>query len=120
MFLGQTTSLLVDVGLPPSIDGTASDYTDTGEKVKKIRELIRTGTCDPEVTRYIQGVLKLIFQSMLIDTDTKGKPVRASYKDIEQLDFQMLLPDNHYVNASSICICFPMKIKKINKCSYWY
>ena len=31
---------------------------------------------------------------------------------MKQLDFQILLPDNYYVNPLSIHICFPMKIKK--------
>ena len=30
---------------------------------------------------------------------------------MEQLDFQVLLPDNYYINPSSIHICFPKKIK---------
>ena len=31
---------------------------------------------------------------------------------MEQLDFQILLPDSYYLNPSSIYIFFPMKIKK--------
>ena len=49
---------------------------------------------------------------MLEDIDTKEKPASASCKDMKQLDFQRLLPENCYVNPSSIHICFPMKIKK--------
>ena len=112
MFLGQTTSPLNDDGLSSAIDRTASDYTDAGEKVEKIRELIRTGNYDADIARYIPGVLKLVFQGMLADINTKEKPASASYKDMEQLDFQILLPDNCYVNPPSIHICFPMKIKK--------
>ena len=49
---------------------------------------------------------------MLVDIDTKEKPASMSYKDMDQLDFQILLPGNYYVNPSSIHTCFPMKIKK--------
>ena len=49
---------------------------------------------------------------MLEDIDAKEKVANASYKDKEELDFQILLPDYYYVNPSSIHICFPMKIKK--------
>ena len=115
MFLGQTTSPFNDDGLSSAIDRTASDYTDAGEKVEKIRELIRTGNYDADIARYIPGVLKLVFQGMLADINTKEKPASASYKDMEQLDFQILLPHNCYVNPPSIHICFPMKIKKISK-----
>ena len=34
---------------------------------------------------------------------------------MEQLDFQILLTENYYVNPNSIHICFPIKIKKTNK-----
>ena len=35
---------------------------------------------------------------------------------MEQLDFQILLTENYYVNSNSIHICFPIKIKnKSNK-----
>ena len=81
-------------------------------------ELFRTGTYDADIARHIPGVLKLVFQGILADIDTKEKPVDASYKDMEQLDFEMLLPENYYENLPSIYICFSMKSKKINKCSY--
>ena len=32
--------------------------------------------------------------------------------DVEELDFQILLKDNYYVNPYSIHLCFSMKIKK--------
>ena len=112
VFLEQTTLPLDDARLSSAIDRTASDYTDAGEKVRKIRELIRTGNYDADIARYIPGVLKLVFQGILENIDTKEKVANASYKDMEELDFQILLPDNYYVNTSSIHICFPMKIKK--------
>ena len=31
---------------------------------------------------------------------------------MEQLDFQILMTENYYVNPNSIHICFPIKIKK--------
>ena len=62
--------------------------------------------------RFIPGVFKLVFQGMLAEIDTKEKPASASYKDMEQLDFQILLPYNYYVNPLSIHICFLMEIKK--------
>ena len=47
---------------------------------------------------------------MLDDIDTKEKFADPSYKDKEQLDFQILLTENYYVNPSNIHICFPIKI----------
>ena len=47
---------------------------------------------------------------MLDDIDTREKVAHSSYK--EQLDFQILLTDNCYINRSNIHTCFPIKILK--------
>ena len=49
---------------------------------------------------------------MLEDIDTREKTAHPSYKNMEQLDFHILLTDNYCVNPNSIHICFPIKIKK--------
>ena len=77
-----------------------------------MRELISTGKYDEDIAKYIPGILKLKFQGMLEDIDTREKVAHSSYTDIEELDFQILLTDNCYVNPNSIHICFPLKIKK--------
>ena len=55
---------------------------------------------------------ELAFQGMIEDVDTKEKSAHPSYKDMEQLDFQILLTENYYVNPNGIHICFPIKIKR--------
>ena len=52
---------------------------------------------------------------MLEDIDTRQKLAHPSYTDMEQLNFQILLTDNYYINPNSIHICFPMKIEKKTK-----
>ena len=52
------------------------------------------------------------FQGMLEYIDTREKVAHSSYKEMEELDFQLLLTDNYYVNPNSIHLFFPMKIKK--------
>ena len=98
VFLGETVSAFEYAGLSDAIDRTASNYTDAKDKVKKIRELIKTGLYGTDIARYIPGVLEMKFQGML--------------DDVEELDFQILLKDNYYVNPYSIHLCFSMKIKK--------
>ena len=49
---------------------------------------------------------------MTEDVDTKEKSVHPSYKDMEQLNLQILLTENYYVNPNGIHICFPIKIKR--------
>ena len=51
------------------------------------------------------------FQGMLEDIDASKKVAHSSYKEMEELDFQILLMENYYVNPNSIHLCFPMKIK---------
>ena len=79
--------------------------------VQKIRDLIGTGKYDENLAKYIPGLLELAFQGMIEDVDTNEKSAHPSYKDMEQLDFQILLMENYYVNPNGIHICFPIKIK---------
>ena len=62
-----------DAGNSSAIDRTASNYDDTKEKVKKIRELISTGRYDKDIPKYLPGLFQFKFQGMLEDIDTKGK-----------------------------------------------
>ena len=86
------------------------NYNDAKEK--RMRELISTGKYDQDIARYIRGILELKFQRMLEDIDTGEKVAHSSYTDMEELDSQIILTDNYYVNHNSIHICFPMKITK--------
>ena len=67
---------------------------------------------DKNLGKYISGLLKLAFQGMLEDIDTKEKTAHPCYKGMEQLDFQILLTENYYVNSKGIHICFQIKVKK--------
>ena len=49
---------------------------------------------------------------MLGDIDTKEQPAHSSYRDMENLHFQILLTDNYCANPKSMHLCFSMKIKK--------
>ena len=53
-----------------------------------------------------------IFQGVLDDVDTKEQPAHISYKEMENLDFQIMLTNNYNTNPNSMYICFPMKIKQ--------
>ena len=70
-----------------------------------------------DLAKYILGLLDLAIQGMLDDIDTREKVVHPSYKDMEQLDFQIHLTENYYyVTPNSIHTCFPIKKykKKLN------
>ena len=108
----DTLNPINDARCSTAIDRTTSNYTDAKEKVKKYRDLISMGKYDDDLAKYIPGLLDLAIQGMLDDIDTREKVAHPSYKDKEQLDFQILLMESYYVNPSNIHICFPIKIKK--------
>ena len=112
VFLGQTVSPYEDAGRSSAIDRTASNYNEAKENIKKMRELLSTGKYNEDIVRYILGILELKFQGMLEDIDIREKVTHSSNTDMEELDFQIILTDNYYVNPKSIHICFPMKILK--------
>ena len=74
---------------------------------------------DANLAKYILGLLELAFQGMLEDIDTKEKTAHPSYKDMEQLDCQILLTENYYVNLNGTHICFLIKIKKARRQTKW-
>ena len=57
-------------------------------------------------------MLDLAFQGMIENIDRKEQVVHISYKDMENLEFQIMLASNYYTNPNCMHICFPMKIKK--------
>ena len=109
--LGDTLSPINDATRSTAIDITTSNYNDAKEKVQQIRDLINMGKYDADLAKYIPGLMDLAIQGILDDIDTREKVANPSYKDKEQLDFQILLSENYYVNPSNIHICFPIKIK---------
>ena len=74
------------------------------------------GKYDADLAKYIPGLLELVFQGMLDDIDTREKVAHPSDKDMEQLDFQILLTENCHVNPNSTHICFSIKINKNKQC----
>ena len=110
--LGDMLNPINDIRHSTAIDRTTSNYNDAKEKVQKIRDLIRMGKYDADLAKYIPGLMDLAIQGMLDDIDTREKVAHPSYKDKEQLDFQILLTENYYVNPANFHICFPIKIKK--------
>ena len=98
--------------LNPIDDARRSTAIDAKEKVQKIRGLINMGKYDADIAKYITGLTDLAIQGTLDDIDTREKVAHSSYKDKEQLDFQILLTENYYGNPANIQICFPIRIKK--------
>ena len=110
--LGATVSPFGSIGASSTINRSASNFLNAGEKVQKIRKLIWTGTYDAEIANYIPRTLDFVYQGMLEDKATIEEPAHISYKDMENLDFQIMLTNYYCTNPNSMNICFPMKIKQ--------
>ena len=89
--LGYTLNPINDARPSTAIDRTTSNYNDVKEKVQKIRDLINMGKYDANLAKYIPGLMELAIQGMLHDIDTREKVAHPSYKNKEQLDFNMLI-----------------------------
>ena len=100
--LGVTLNRINDVQQSKAIDRATSNNNDAKEKVQKIRDLINMGKYDADLAKYIPGLIDLAIQGMLDDIATREKVVHPSYKDMEQLHFQILLTENNYVNPNRI------------------
>ena len=107
--LGKTVSPYDSIDASSAIDRTTWNYTDAGDKVRKIRKLIEIGTYNTDIAKYIPSTVDLVFQGMLAYINTKEQP-HSSYRDMENLDFQILLMDNYYTNPNNMHLCFPIKI----------
>ena len=76
----------------------------------RMPELISMWIYNTDIAKYIPRTQDLIYQGMTEDIETEEKATHISYKGMEQLDFQIMLTDNYYVNPNSINICFSTKI----------
>ena len=110
---GKTVSLFDTTGQSSYVDRTASNFINTSEKVQKLKRLINTGEYNADIAKYIPGMLELAFQGMIENIDSKEQVAHISYKDMETLEFQIMLT-NYYTNPDSMHICFPVKIKKVS------
>ena len=113
MHLGKTVSPFESIGKSRAIDRTASDFHNENWKIQKIKRLIKKPEYDKDISRYVPGTLELMFQGMIDKLNTLEQLAHLSYKDKENLDFQILLKQNHYTNLSSFHVCCPIKIKRI-------
>ena len=113
--LGDTLNPINDAKHSTAIDRTTSNYNDGKENVQKIRNFINMGKYDADLAKYNPGLMDLAIQGILDDIDTREKVAHPSYKDKEQLDFQILLSDNYYAFPSNIqkLFVFQLKLKKI-------
>ena len=81
---------------------------------KKKKKKINARESDTDLTKHISRMLDLVFQGMIKNINTKEQVSHISYKDMENLEFQIMFRNNYYTNSKGIHICFSNENKKSN------
>ena len=123
MQAAKSNSNLLGANLNPMKDATgvtAIDYNADIDgliyKLDKLTTLYDSGRMDKDVMRYIPGMVPISYQGQIDFVDTKRTYAASTYPDMQQLEFNLELVNNHYINFSTMVLCLPIAFrKKTNK-----
>ena len=74
------------------------------------------GRMDKDVIKYIPGMAPISYQGQIDYVDTKRTYAASTYSDMQQLEFNLEVINNHYINFSTMVLCLPIAFrKKANK-----
>ena len=86
------------------------------DKIDKITTLYDAGRMDKDVMKYIPGMAPVSYQGQIDFVDTKRTYAASTYSDMQQLEFNLEVVNNHYMNFSNMVLCLPIAFrKKTNK-----
>ena len=86
------------------------------DKLDKLSVLYDSGRMDKDVMKYIPGMAPISYQSQIDFVDTKRTYAASTYSDVQQLEFNLKVVNNHYINFSTMVLCLPIAFrKKTNK-----
>ena len=98
-----------------SIDFSA-DIDNLNEKLDKLSTLYDSGRMDKDVMKYIPGMAPVSYQGQIDFIDTKITYAVSNYSDMQQIEFNLQVINNHYINCSNMVLCLPIGFrKKTNK-----
>ena len=86
------------------------------KKLKKQKNILKTGVSHADIARYIPEMLDLVFQGMIQKIFTIEQSAHRSYKDTrikKSLDFELIQNKIYYTNMKSVQVCFPLRFKKL-------
>ena len=119
MQAAKSNSNLLGANLNPIKDATsvsAIDYSaDIGnliDKIDKITTLHDTGRIDKDVIKYIPGMAPVSYQGQIDFLDTKRTYPASTYPDMQQIEFNLEVVKNHYINFSNMVLCLPIDFRK--------
>ena len=86
------------------------------DKLDKLSVLYDSGSMDKDVMKYIPGMAPISYQGQIDFVDTKRTYAASTYSDMQQLEFNLEVVNNHYINFSTMVLCLPIAFrKKTNK-----
>ena len=86
------------------------------DKLDKLSVLYDSGRMDKDVMKYIPGIVPISYQGQIDFVDTKKTYAASTYSDMQQLEFNLEVVNNHYINFSTMVLCLPIAFrKKTNK-----
>ena len=86
------------------------------DKLDKLNTLYDSGRMDKDVMKYIPGMAPISYQGQIDFIDTKRTYAASTYSDMQQLEFNLEVVNNHYINFSTMVLCLQLHLeKKTNK-----
>ena len=86
------------------------------DKLDKLSVLYDSGRMDKDVMKYIPGMAPISYQGQIDFVDTKRTYDASTYSDMQQLEFNLEVVNNDYINFSTMVLCLPIAFrKKTNK-----
>ena len=90
----------------------SADIDNLIDKIDKITTLYDTGRMDKDVIKYIPGMAPVSYQGQIDFVDTKRTYAASTYSDMQQLEFNLEVVNNHYINFSNMVLCLPIPFRK--------
>ena len=109
--LGSNLNPLKDATGVAAIDYSA-DIDNLIGKLDKLTTLYDSGRMDKDVMKYIPGMAPISYQGQLDYADTKRTYAASTYTDMQQLEFNLEVINNHYINFSTMVLCLPIAFRK--------
>ena len=113
--LGANLNPMKDATGVAAIDYNA-DIDGLIDKLDKLNTLYDSGRMDKDVMKYIPGMAPISYQGQIDFIDTKRTYAASTYSDMQQLEFNLEVVNNHYINFSTMVLCLQLHLeKKTNK-----
>ena len=109
--LGENLDPLKDANGVDAIDFSANIDNLIG-KLDKLSTLYDTGRIDVDVIKYIPGMAKISYQGQIDFIDTKRSYATSTYTDMQQMEFNIEVVANHYINFSNMVLCVPIVFRQ--------